>query len=415
VTNPAEGGSPGGTDRGTERGATAYAWILVVALAAMVNVGYGTIFYSFGVLLGGGAAASEFGRALLSASLGLGVVVSGALAPLVGAFCDLRGPRWVYFAGAVFGCLGLVAFSRAAEGWQVLLVWALLLGPAMACAFYEPAYVGIGQWFGERQGKPLGLLTLLAGLSVTIFLPLSQWLVGLLGWRGAVLVLGFIMIGVVGPLSLLVVRDRPRAIAGDGRLDPKGAYAEMLAGLRHADSAFWLVTAAFFLGLAATFGMLFHQVAYLQDLGFAPAGVAAAFGISGLASLPARFLLPALGDRVGPTLLVAAVFATLAASALAVFGASEWWRVWLYVALFGTAFGAVLPMRAVVMSRHFAGALYSRLMGLQYAVLALAIAGGPALAGFLRELTGSYATAWLGAAATLVLAAVPILLVKDHE
>jgi MFS family permease len=413
VTNPAEGGSPGGTDRGTEKGATAYAWILVVALAAMVNVGYGTIFYSFGVLLGGGAAASEFGRALLSASLGLGVVVSGALAPLVGAFCDLRGPRWVYFVGAVLGCLGLAAFSRATEGWQVLLVWALLLGPAMACAFYEPAYVGIGQWFGERQGKPLGLLTLLAGLSVTIFLPLSQWLVGLLGWRGAVLVLGFIMIGVVGPLSLLVVRDRLRATAGDRRLDPRGAYAEMLAGLRHADRTFWLVTAAFFLGLAATFGMLFHQVAYLQDLGFPPAGVAAAVGISGLASLPARFLLPALGDRVGPTLLVAAVFTTLAASALAVFGASSWWRVWLYVAMFGAAFGAVLPMRAVVMSRHFAGALYGRLMGLQYAVLALAIAGGPALAGVLRGLTGSYTIPWLGAAATLVLAAVPILLAKD--
>ena len=133
----------GGTGRAAG-GSAAYRWLLVVALAAMVNVGYGTIFYSFGVLLGWGAAASEFGRALLSASLGLGVVVSGALAPLVGAFCDLRGPRWVYFAGAVLGCLGLAAFSRAAEGWQVLLVWALLLGPAMACAFYEPAYVGIG-------------------------------------------------------------------------------------------------------------------------------------------------------------------------------------------------------------------------------------------------------------------------------
>jgi predicted MFS family arabinose efflux permease len=87
------------------------------------------------------------------------------------------------------------------------------------------------------------------------------------------------------------------------------------------------------------------------------------------------------------------------------------------VAVFGAAFGAVLPMRAVVMSRHFAGALYGRLMCLQYAVLSLAIAGGPALAGFLCDLTGSgsYATAWLGAAATLVLAAVPILLARDVE
>jgi predicted MFS family arabinose efflux permease len=288
------------------------------------------------------------------------------------------------------------------------------LGPAMACVFYEPAYVGIGQWFGEQQGKPLGLLTLIAGLSVTIFLPLSQWLVGLLGWRGAVLILGLILLVTVGSLSLLVVRDRPRDPSAGGTLrpDPKGTYAALLRSLYHADRNFWLVSAAFFLGLAATFAMLFHQVAYLQDLGFSTAGVAAAVGITGVASLPARFVLPALGDRVGPPLLVAAVFAILAASALVVFEASQWWQVYLYVALFGVAFGAVLPMRAVVMARHFGGELYGRLMGLQYSMLALAIAGGPALAGALRDLTGTYSAPWIGAAAMFVLAMPPILLVK---
>lgn len=416
MSNPGTDGAAGDMAAGT----TTYRWLLVVALAVMVNVGYGTIFYSFGVLLGEGAAASEFGRTLLSISLGLGVVVSGVLAPLVGAFCDLRGPRWVYLVGAIFGFLGLAAFSRATEGWQVAAAWALLLGPAMACVFYEPAYVSIGQWFGGRQGKPLGLLTLVAGLSVTVFLPLSEWLVGLLGWRDAVLTLGLILLAVVGPLSLFVVRDKPRdgsadssaegPAGGERRLDPKGAYAGMLHSLRRTDRTFWLVTAAFCLGLAATFGMLFHQVAYLQDLGFPPTGVAAAVGITGLASLPARFLIPALGDRVGPPLLAAALFVTLAASALVLLGASGWWRVYLYVALFGFAFGAVLPMRAVVMSRHFAGALYGRLMGLQYAMLALAIAGGPAAGGVVRDLTGSYTAAWIGAAALFVLATPPILL-----
>jgi hypothetical protein len=39
------------------------------------------------------------------------------------------------------------------------------------------------------------------------------------------------------------------------------------------------------------------------------------------------------------------------------------------------------PMRAVVMSQHFGGALYGRPMGLQVTMLALATAGGPFLAG----------------------------------
>ena len=52
-------------------------------LVAITNTGYGTIFYALSLLLGEDAAAGEFSRALLSGALGLGVVVSGALAPVV--------------------------------------------------------------------------------------------------------------------------------------------------------------------------------------------------------------------------------------------------------------------------------------------------------------------------------------------
>lgn len=391
-----------------------YRWLLVVALATIVNVGYGAIFYAFSVLLGEEAAAREFSRTVLSASLGLGVVVSGALALFVGTLCDVVGPRRVFLAGSVLGGVGLAAFSRATEEWQVIAVWTLLLGPAMACVFYEPAYVAIDQWFGNRQGKPLGVLTFLAGLSATIFIPLTQWLVGDVGWRGATLVLGVVIFTVVGSLSLLVVRDRPREEAKAERLDPRSVYGAMVAGLRHTNRTFWFVSVAYFFGLAATFLMLFHQVAYLQDLGFPAGRVAATVGLIGVVSLPGRFLIPVLGARVRPPLLIAGIFAVLAVSALLLLEADRWWRVYLYVALFGMVFGAVLPMRAAVMSRYFGGALYGRMMGLQVTMLALATAGGPFLAGLLRDATGSYEVSWLAAPAILG-AAIPAILAVGKE
>ncbi|MDQ3637672.1 MAG: MFS transporter [Actinomycetota bacterium] len=393
----------------TARKGTAHAWIMVVAVAAIVNVGYGTIFYSFGVLLGEGAAAGEFGRGTLSAAFGAGVVVSAALALPVGALCDAKGPRRVFLFGAVAGAAGLAAFSQAATAWQIIAVWALLLGPAMACVFYEPAYVAVDQWFDGPKGKPIGVLTVVAGLSATVFVPLTQWLVEREGWRGATLTLGAVLLAVVGSLSLLVVRNRPRPGARMERMGPKAARAAILEGLGRADRAFWLVSAAFFLALTATWAMLFHQVAYMQDLGFPAGGVAAAVGFSGAVSLPARFLLPALGDRVSPTALAAATFGVLALSGLVLLGAQEWWRVYVYVGLFGVAFGSVLPLRALVMSRRFGGALYGRLMGLQQTGLALAMAVGPFAAGALRDATGSYHVPWLGAVALFV-AAVPAIL-----
>jgi hypothetical protein len=57
-----------------------YKWPLVISLAVMVNVGYGAVFYAFSELLGEDAAAREFSRTVPSASLGLAIIVSGALA-----------------------------------------------------------------------------------------------------------------------------------------------------------------------------------------------------------------------------------------------------------------------------------------------------------------------------------------------
>lgn len=388
---------------------TAYRWLLVVTLAVIVNVGYGTIFYSFSVLLGEGAAAGEFSRTLLSAALGLGVISSGMLAPVVGTLCDVGGPRKILLVGAVLGAAGLAAFSQATEGWQVIAAWMFLLGPAMATTFYEPAYVAIDQWFEGAQGKALGVLTLVAGFSVTIFLPLTQWLVERFGWRDATLVLGIVLLLVVWTLSLLVVRDRPREGAKLRDVSMKAIYKSVLDALGYTDRTFWLVSAAFFLGLAATFALLFHQIAYLQDLGFPAGRVAAAVGVIGIISLPARFFIPALGDQVPPRLLVALIFVLLAISGLLLIGAGQWWRVYLYIALFGTVFGAVLPMRAVIMSRYFSGELYGRIMGLQQSMLAFAIAGGPFIAGALRDVSGSYTVAWL-VFTVMFATAIPVIL-----
>jgi MFS family permease len=92
----------------------------------------------------------------------------------------------------------------------------------------------------------------------------------------------------------------------------------------------------------------------------------------------------------------------------------ERWRLYLYVGLSGIPFGAILPMRAVIMSRHFSGPHYGRLMGLQFSLLALATAGGPFIAGILRDASGDYALLPPTTIALLLLA-IPTVLVAEHK
>ena len=391
-----------------------YRWVMVLVLAAITNVSYGTTYYAFSVLLGADAAAGEFGPALLSGALGLGVVVSGALAPLVGTLCDVAGSRRIFFAGSIMGSAGLAAFSVATEGWQILLAWALLLGPAMACTLYEPAYVTIDQWFAERNiGTAVGVLTLLAGLSSPIFIPLTHNLVERLGWRSATFTLAAVLLVTVGTLALLFLRDRPREETRRQKLDLKGTYAALVASFRHANRTFWLVSISYFLGFTAIFALLFHQVAYLQELGLSARTAAVAAGLVGLVGLPGRLLFPMLGDRLRPSFIIAGIFLGIGLSAAVLPGSVERLWLYLYVGFFGISFGAVLPMRALIMSHHFSGPLYGRLMGLQFTLLALATAGGPLAAGVLRDALESYALL-PPAAISLLLLAIPTILATER-
>jgi hypothetical protein len=106
-------------------------------------------------------------------------------------------------------------------------------------------------------------------------------------------------------------------------------------------------------GQAATFLMLFHQVPYLQNLGFPAGRMTVTIETIDVISLLGRFLFPVLGDHIRPPLLITAIFGLLAISALLLLETQVWWRIYLYIALFGLVFGALLPMRAAVMSQHF--------------------------------------------------------------
>src|SRR4028118_1248236 len=103
----------------------------------------------------------------------------------------------------------------------------------MACTFYEPAYVTIDQWFAGRSiGTAIGVLTLLGGLSATIFIPLTQSLVENTGWRDATLLLAAVLLAVVGTLALVFLKDRPREEARRAHLGLQGGDGAAAAGRR---------------------------------------------------------------------------------------------------------------------------------------------------------------------------------------
>ena len=94
---------------------------------------------------------------------------------------------------------------------NILVAWWLLIGPAGAMTFYEIGFIAVDQWYGpRRRPRALGMLTLIGGLAGIIFIPLTEWLVDVLGWRDTAVALGALVLVVAGSTAGIGMRAVPR-------------------------------------------------------------------------------------------------------------------------------------------------------------------------------------------------------------
>ena len=378
-------------------------WAPVFAVAMFINTSYGTLSYAFSVLISSDAAGGAFGARTVSLGFGAALLVSGVASLGAGTLADLFGSRRLMAAGSVLGAVALCLLAACREPWQAVLVLTFVAGPAMAATFYEPVYVLMNRWFAPHERpRAYGVLTFLSGFSITIYTPLTRWLVDAVGWREGVVVLAAILFS-VGLIVPAIISEPVRA--AQGRQSLRNLVSETRAGLRQGDSAFWMFTILFFVATVAFSGFSFHMIAQLETRGFERTNVANAIAITGIVSLPARLLLPALSGRVASSVLLAVCFALLAVAAIIASVANEWWHVWLYIAVFGAVFGAIYPLRALVTSERFSGEYFGRLIGGQALFIAVGRALGPAAIGQFADGRRSYQIAFQAAAVVLALSA----------
>jgi MFS family permease len=196
-------------------------------------------------------------------------------------------------------------------------------------------------------------------------------------------------------------------VSGVGAAEPTAARPLKGATARQAlrDLAFWSLTAAGGLEQLAAMVVSGHQISLMITRGFDPVFAAGIAGLIGLASLPGRFLLNLLSDRFAPQRLLVLVLLTLGLGVSAITLARSAMGLYLYVVVYGVAFGARSPLRASVMAEHFGRRAYGTITALQGAVMAVPAALGPLAAGWLYDRLGSYQLAfWLTAAAFAVAA-----------
>ena len=379
-------------------------WVSLTILAAVVAVSFGSLFYAFSVLITDDAAGGRFSTTALSTAYGGFVLVGGLVAFAVGRTADRRGVRPLVLAGSVLGAAGLLAISVAGTAWQVIAASWLLLSPAGAMTFYEPAFVAVDQWFdADKRGPAIAALTLIGGLAGPIFLPLTGALIDLIEWRPTVRVLGAVLL-----VTGVAAWAAPPRHLGHRHVEHLAPRLRDLVGQRR----FVLFTASIVLSFGALQAVFFHRIAVFEDAGFSVGLVATWAGIASLLSFPGRFAAPLVKGRFGGLWLYSLFAVVMGASVVVMIVADTTWMMVVHFVLFGLAFGGLLPLRAIVMGRWFSGSGYGSIMGAQWSLAAVAGAAGPLFVGIGRDITGSYDGPVIVVAGALALAGILAMLAR---
>ena len=90
----------------------------------------------------------------------------------------------------------MLAWSRV-EGLAAFYAIWIGIGLVMAAVLYEPAFTVLAKWFADprERTRAMTALTLVAGVSSLVFLPLGQALIDGHGWRDALVILALVLGG----------------------------------------------------------------------------------------------------------------------------------------------------------------------------------------------------------------------------
>jgi MFS family permease len=374
---------------------------VLAVLCVTQIVSWGVLYYAFPVLAPSIAADTGWSIAAVTAAFSGGLVVSALVGIPVGRRLDRFGPRPVMTAGSVLAVPAVVVIGTA-RSFPVFVTGWLLAGVAMAGTLYPPAFAALTRWWGRRRVTALTVLTLLAGLSSTVFAPLTATLLDHLDWHRSYLVLAGVLAAITIPAHYVGLRGPwPKPDAAD-----RPAHVQLGPDAIARSRPFLLLTIAMALGTFAAFAVVVNQVPLLLERGLSTQVAAWALGLGGLGQVLGRSGYARLTAATSVRLRAVLVLA-LTAIATGLLGALLGPAVLLIgAAMFaGAARGVLTLLQATAISDRWGAAHYGRLNGLLSAPAVLATALAPWAGAALAQALGGYPAVFTVLAGVAALAA----------
>jgi MFS family permease len=370
----------------------------------------------------------EFGwsRTTISVAIGVNILLYGLTAPFAAALMSRFGLRKVTTFALLMIAAGSALSIFVTNPFMLIMTWGLLIGLGTGSMALVFAATITNTWFFARRGLVSGILSAASATGQLIFLPVLATLVGTSGWRTASLVVAACSLAVV-PLILLFMRNKPSDI-GVRRFGESEALAEQIAeedALQPAPGnpakyaitvlfeaaktkTFWALAVGFAICGATTNGLIgVHFVPSAHDHGMPTATAASLLAVVGVFDVFGTIASGWLTDRVNPRILLGIYYFGRGVSLMLLpilLSDALHPSLIVFVVIYGLDWVATVPPTIAISNQVF-GRKGPIVFGWVFASHQVGASIASVVAGAIRDETGEYTYAWIGAAALCAVAA----------
>jgi MFS family permease len=387
-----------------QRSGLFYGWCIVAVVLFVSMVATGTRMAS-GVIIKPLEAEFGWDRAAISLALALGLLANGLGAPFGGRLIDRFGPRRVVVVALAMTMVATVSTVMMHTIVELTWWWGLVAGLSSG-AFSTLGAVVANRWFIARRGLVTGLLGGGASAGQLIFIPLLMNLTVAIDWRAALLLM-VALLGLMLPIALFVIRDRPSSVG----LEPYGAATASAAALASTMRStplgtairtgdFWLLAGSFFVCGFTSVGIVStHFIPHAIEYGFTEQVAASTLALIGALNFVGTLSSGYLTDRFNPRWLLAMYYSLRAVSLVMLPAITTEAGLWLFALVFGLDFIATVPPTIALTADRFGKASVGTIFGWIMCSHQFGSAVASWGAGVMRVYLGDYTLAFIAAAA----------------
>jgi MFS family permease len=328
------------------------------------------------------------------------ILVALAFGFIAGRIVDAVGPRRVMLVGIVMAGGALIGLSYVTSLTFFYLFYGFnALG--YVCGGPLPNQVLLSRWFDRARGRAMGIAYLGIGLGGTIVPLLAYTLTQQLGWRGALRVLGILMVVIAWPMAYFV--REPEAPAARSQVKPLSLPAVM------SKPAFYFLMIGSMASIGAVGGTMQNLALYLRlDRQLAQVSIDTTLSLILLGSIVGRLVMGWLADRWPKKYVMLLIYTIVALAIPPLFYAPTpgWLAVCAFV--FGVGLGGdymIIPLMAAEM---YGVAIMGRVMGVVLTADSVSEAVVPMVVAGLRDRSGSYTSGFMLLLALAVIGAIAV-------